>query len=167
MLYKIEKGMELDFIRKNKNTGKMEVRTVTVMNIPDNKEEKVTVIDNNTGKKKKFSLEVLKTCKRHINKIEKKESALSIAKRILKRENRPIHVDELIKLIFAEGYILPRNGKTFKNTISTSLNKECAKSNGTLKKVTFAVYADIDCNVQYVKKYSADIKSERNSAFED
>lgn len=166
MLYKIEEGMELDFIRTLKN-GEKQVKTFIVKHIPENKEKKVTVIDKENGKKKQFSLETLKTCKRHIAEKEKKESALSCAIRILKRENRPIHVNELIDLIFKDGYVLPRNGKTFKNTISTSLNKECSKVNGKVKKVHYAVYADIDCNVPYTKKYSDNVKLERKLAFAD
>ena len=165
MIYKLEKGMGLDFVKKVK--GELKTRTVIVYNVPADENEKITVIDKNTGKLKKFTRDTLKSCKRH--KAEKKErvSALSIAIKILERENVPIHVDELIEKIFSEGYSLPRGGKTFKNTISTSLNNECSKYNARIKKVFHAVYAIKDCDVPYKKKLSSDIKEEYNKAFSD
>lgn len=165
MVYKLEKGLELDFVKKVK--GELKVRTVVICDIPTDINEKITVIDKETGKKKKFSRDTLKNCRRH--KTEKKEriSALSVAIGILKEENVPIHIDDLIEKIFAKGYILPRGGKTFKNTISTSLNNECNKFSARIKKVYHAVYAIKDCDVPYKKKLPFDIKEEYNKAFED
>lgn len=165
MIYKLEKGMELDFIKKVK--GEVKKRTVIVYDIPDDPTKKITVIDKQNGKLKKFTREALKSCKRH--KADKKEkiSALSIAIKILERENIPIHIDELIEKIFEDGYTIPRGGKTFKNTISTSLNNECSKFNARIKKVYHAVYAIKNCDVPYKKKLSVDIKGEYDKAFSD
>ena len=163
MIYKLEVGMEIDFERKYK--GNKEIRTMEIIDIPNDKNEKITVLDKTSNKEKKFTREVLKRCKRHIVEKEKKESAISIAIKVLERENRPVHIDELIDLIFDEGYVIPRGGKTFKNTISTSLNNECAKNNGKLKKVYYAVYAVKSCDVPYKPKKSRSMKEAMAKAF--
>ena len=141
MVYKLEVGMHLDYLQKTeKGIIKQEF---IVQSIPENITDKIVVIDAKTKKRKKWSRDILKYCERHKEEKEKKKSAIKLAIEILERELRPIHITELIELIFKEGYKLPRNGKTFKNTLSTSLNMECAKNNPIIQKVKPAVYSSI------------------------
>ena len=133
---KLKEGMKIDYLKLD-DDGSVIKQTLIVKSVPNGK-GRITVIDDDKETKRLMNLHT----KKHV--FHKKESALKIALRILKREARPIHIDELIDLIFAEGYKLPRGGKTFKNTISTSLNKECSKENPQIKKTTSAVYADIN-----------------------
>lgn len=165
MIYKIEVGMELDFIRKNKVTKTEEVRTVTVLEMPNANHEKVQVMYNDTHAISYFWLESLKQCRRHVSKNVKQKSAMSYALDILTQENRPIHIDELCELIFEKGYTLPREGKTFKNTISTTLNSECDKPFPKIKKVHYGTYAKIDCDVPYVKSFSKKVKEDFDQVF--
>ena len=137
MVYKLEIGMMIDYVRKD------EKHTFIIKSLPQDIGDKILVIDVETNKKKKLTRDILKYCERHKEEKKKKDSALKVAIKILKKEFRPIHIDELIKLIFNEGYNLPRGGQTFKNTLSTSLNNECAKRKPKIKKIAPAIYADI------------------------
>ena len=137
MVYKLEIGMMIDYVRKD------ERHTFIIKSLPQDIGDKILVIDVETNKKKKLTRDILKYCERHKEEKKKKDSALKVAIKILKKEFRPIHIDELIKLIFNEGYNLPRGGQTFKNTLSTSLNNECAKMKSKIKKIAPAIYADI------------------------
>ena len=145
MVYKLENGMKIDCVRENQTI------TYVVKRIPKDNTKKIVVLNKSTKRKEKITREELKYFIRHKEEKIKKKSAIKIAIEILNRENRPIHIDKLIELIFEEGYNLPRGGKTFKNTISTSLNNECSKENPQIKKVASAVYAIFDCDVAYEK----------------
>lgn len=143
MVYKLEVGMEIEYSRKDEN-GNVIKQIFIIKNIPKDITDKVLVVDKENNKKKKLSRDILKYCKRHNKEKVKKDSAIKIAIKVLKKENRPIHIDELIRLIFKEGYKLPRGGRTFKNTISTSLNNECLKRKPKIKKIDSAIYATIN-----------------------
>lgn len=142
MVYKIEIGMEIDYVRKDEN-GNIVKNTFVIKKVPQNIFDKIIVVDKVSGKKKKITRDILKNCERHKQEKKKKDSAIKIALLVLKEYNRPIHIDELIKLIFEYGYKLPRGGKTFKNTLSTSLNNECTKKKAKIKKISSATYAVI------------------------
>lgn len=141
MVYKLEIGMEIDYVQKTED-GELRT-TFIVKSIPKDITEKVFVIEKESGKKKKLSRDILKHCIRHKEKNVKKDSAIKIAIKVLKQEMKPLHINKLIKLIYKEGYKPPRGGITFKNTISTSLNNECSKRKPKIKKVHSATYAHI------------------------
>lgn len=142
MVYKLEIGMEIDYVRKDEN-GNIVRQTFIVKSIPKDNTDKVIVTDKVTNKKKKLSRDILRHCERHKQDKTKRDSAIKIALKVLRDKNIPIHIDRLIEMIFEYGYELPRGGKTFKNTISTSLNNECARKKARIKKVGSATYAVI------------------------
>lgn len=165
MIYKIEEGMYLDFVRINPNTKQEEIRTIEVLELGNSKKDQIKVrfIDNN--KIEYFWFETLRNCRHHLNKPLKSKSALSYALDILKEEQRPIHIDELCELIFEKGYKMPRNGKTFKNTISTSLNKECYKPNSKIKKIHYATFVVVDWKGEYEKGFTKKVKEDMERVF--
>ena len=148
MIYKLEKGLEFDYVKNIK--GKEVRKTFVVDEVQEN--GTIIAICKKDKRLKVFSRQELKKCVRHKNITDKKKSAITIAIAVLEKENRPIHINELIKLIFQYGYVIPRGGQTFKNTISTSLNNECRKVNARIKKVQSAVYACINCDKEYIGK---------------
>ena len=165
MLYKIEKGMYLDFVRINPDTKIEEVRTVEVLELGNSKEDKVKVRFIDNDKIEYFWLETLKNCRRHVHKANKHKSAITYALEILKEENRPIHIDELCELILDKGYELPRCGKTFKNTLSTSLYNECYKPNPLIKKIHYATFAVIGWVGEYQKGLTKKVQEDMNKVF--
>lgn len=165
MLYKIEVGAELDFIKEDKTNDTKVVRTIRVLEIPSDKNKKVKVQFLDNDKVDYFYIETLKQCRRHINKKEKSKSAFAYALEILQEENRPIHIKELCDLIFEKGYILPREGKTFSNTLSTTLNKECCKTFPQIKKVHYGTYAIASWEGIYQKELSNKIKEDMLKVF--
>ena len=157
--------MYLDFVRINPDTNVEEVRTVEVLELGESKKDKVKVrfIDNNEVEH--FYFQTLQNCRKHVHKIEKQKSAISYAIEILNEENRPIHIDELCELILDKGYVLPRCGKTFKNTLSASLYNECCKPNSKVKKVYYAVFARYDWKGEYTKTLSKKVQEDMNKVF--
>lgn len=165
MLYKIEVGAELDFVKEDKANGAKVVRTIRVLEIPSDKNQKVKVQFLDNDKVDYFYIETLKQCQRHINKKEKSKSAFAYALEIMQEENRPIHIKELCDLIFEKGYTLPREGKTFYNTLSTTLNIECRKTFPKIKKVHYGTYAIASWEGVYKKELSKKIKEDISKVF--
>ena len=165
MLKKIEVGEKLVLTMGDKNA------TIEVLEVPSNKDEKAKVRFVKSGKEKEVTLKnILANATRYKEQKEKRESALSVAIRVLTEKNEPMSVKEICEAVLANGYTLPREGKTFNCSMSTRLNT--AVEQNKVKKLAKGIFAHIDFEGEYtpaesVKAVKAREKAEMEKALAD
>ena len=161
MLKKIEVGMKVELTCNEKTA------IVEILNVPESKDGKILVRFVKSGKEKEVSYQIIANGTRHKEPKEKRESALSVAIRVLTEKNEPMSVKELVDAVLANGYVLPREGKTFNCSLSTRLNT--AVEQGKVKKLAKGIFAHIDFEGEYtpaesIKAIKAREKAENERA---
>lgn len=157
MIRKFEVGMKLELV----NPINKKNYTVTVTNVPEDKDAKIQ-ITLSSGKVREVAREALKNAVRVKEVKERKPSAISVAVNVLTEANKPMTVSEITAATLEAGYTLPREGKTFANTMSSRLNGAAQK--GLILKLANGVFAHKDFDGEYVKPETAAEKNRREKA---
>ena len=156
MLKKIEVGMKVELTFNEKTA------VVEILNVPENKDEKILVRFVKSGKEKEVSYKIVANAKRFKEQKEKKASALSIAMEVLVERNEPMSVKEICEAVLAKGYTLPREGKTFNCSMSTRLNT--AVEQGKVKKLAKGIFAHADFEGEFTPAESKKAVKAREKA---
>jgi hypothetical protein len=156
MLKKIEVGMKVELTFNEKTA------VVEILNVPENKDEKILVRFVKSGKEKEVSYKIVANAKRFKEQKEKKASALSIAMEVLAERNEPMSVKEICEAVLAKGYSLPREGKTFNCSMSTRLNT--AVEQGKVKKLAKGIFAHADFDGEFTPAESKKAVKAREKA---
>ena len=157
MLKKIEVGMKVELTFNEKTA------VVEILNVPENKDEKILVRFVKSGKEKEVTLKnILANATRYKEPKEKKASALSIAMEVLAERNEPMSVKEICEAVLAKGYTLPREGKTFNCSMSTRLNT--AVEQGKVKKLAKGIFAHADFEGEFTPAESKKAVKAREKA---
>lgn len=125
---------------------------VKVLEVPEDANEKIKIAFVKSGKEKLISREALKTASRVKEKKERSKSAIATAIEILNAVKTPMRVCDIAKKVLEAGYVIPREGKTFANTMSSRLNS--AASDGKIKKLANGVFSSLEFEGEYVKELS-------------